>query len=212
MKVNEYPQLLDLLGNKLKEPLPNKEALAMIFPDIKSLPSQLPDDAKLSAVMLLLYQKTEEWHLLAIKRTEDGNAHSGQIGFPGGRYEPNDTDLLATALRETFEELGILQERVKPIGALSPVYISVSNFNVFPFIGFVDSVEQLRISEQEVQAIIQIPLSALLSPNAKVEAEVISPIQPNLKRKVNAYQLPDNSIIWGATALMIAELELLLRN
>lgn len=212
MKANQYPQLLEYLSVRLGQPLPSKEALAMMFPNIKSLPDTLPENVKMSAVMLLLFIKDEEWHLLAIRRTVDGNAHSGQISFPGGRYEPIDSNFLATALRETYEEIGIPPEKIKPIGALSPVYIVVSNFNVYPFIGFLDSSSQYIPSPREVEEIIEIPLSTLLAPNAKIQAEVETPVQPNFKRKVNAYQIENNNIIWGATAIMIAELEILLRQ
>jgi 8-oxo-dGTP pyrophosphatase MutT (NUDIX family) len=211
MKVADFPELITQLQEKLKEPLPSKEALDMIFPNRASTTNPPPDNTKLSAVMLLLYQKNDEWHILAIRRTENGNAHSGQIGFPGGRNEPNDENLLHTALRETYEEIGIKNNDITIVGDLSPVYIAVSNYNVFPYIGFIHSIQNFNISEQEVQEVLEIRLSDLLAPTAKIKTEVISPIEPKQKRIVNAYRLPNDSIIWGATAIMIAELELLIK-
>lgn len=212
MKIVEQPDLLSILNQKLQEPLPSKEALEMMFPRIKSMPEKLPSDAKMSAVMILLFHKNEEWHFLTIRRTEDGHAHSGQISFPGGRQEPSDKDLLETALRETFEEIGIEQNRIKPIGALSPVYIPVSNYQVFPYLGFVEELNEFTLSIDEVKEVIEIPLSIILAPQSKVLAEISTSLEPNFKIKVNAYKLPDETIIWGATAIIIAELELILKN
>ena len=212
MKADLFPNLTDYLSNRLKLPLPTKEALAMMFPNIKSLPDTIPENAKMSAVMVLLFIKNGDWHLLAIRRTTDGNVHSGQISFPGGRHEFGDVDFLATALRETYEEIGIAPEKIKTIGALSPVYIVVSNFNVYPFIGYLETPQEFTISTNEVEEVIEIPLADLLNPGAKIQTEVVTPIQPNFKRKVNAYQIANNTVIWGATAIMIAELELILRQ
>lgn len=212
MKLKSFPNLLELLSTQLKLPLPSKEAIKMMFPNIKALPESLPENVKMSAVMVLLYVKNNEWHLLTIRRTADGNAHSGQISFPGGRYENEDADYLATALRETYEEIGIEPEKITPLGALSPVYIVVSNYHVHPFIGYWDGTSEFNISQSEVQEVLEIPLSSLFSAQAKIVTEIETPIQPNFKRKVNAYQIEDNITIWGATAIIIAELELLLRQ
>lgn len=210
MNVIKHPDLLKHLEDRLKGPLPSKEALKMMFPNIKAMPETIPNTVRLSAVMILLFIKNNEWHLLAIRRTEDGHAHSGQIGFPGGRYEKEDADLQETALRETYEEIGIPPEKIKVIGAMSPVYVVVSNFNVFPFVGLIESPENLVLSVNEVQAVIEIKLEELFAPEAKVLTEVVSPAFPDIKRKVNSYVVQENVMIWGATAIMMAELELLL--
>jgi 8-oxo-dGTP pyrophosphatase MutT (NUDIX family) len=212
MKISDQPNLLSILKQKLQEPLPSKEALEMMFPRIKEMPESIPDDAKLSAVMILLFHKNEEWHFLTIRRAEDGHAHSGQIGFPGGRQEPGDTDLMETALRETFEEIGIKQQQINTIGSLSPVYIPVSNYQVFPYLGFVEEMNPYTLSIKEVKEVVEIPLSTILRAQSKVQAEISTNIEPHVQRTVNAYKLLDGTIIWGATAIMIAELELLLSN
>jgi 8-oxo-dGTP pyrophosphatase MutT (NUDIX family) len=204
--------LTGYLLDRLKKDLPAKEALAMMFPNIKAMPEHIPDTVRLSAVMLLLFVKNGEWYLLAIRRTEDGHAHSGQIGFPGGRYEEEDQNLQTTALRETFEEIGIPAESITVLGAMSPVYVVVSNFNVFPYVGFIEAPTDFNISPNEVQAVLEIRLSDLFSGAAKTQTEVVSPAFPEIRRKVNAYKVQDNVIIWGATAIMMAELELLLRE
>ncbi|GAA4456594.1 CoA pyrophosphatase [Rurimicrobium arvi] len=212
MNLMSFPHLPEVLEQSLKAPLPSKEALKMMFPNIKAMPDKLPPTVKESAVMALLFPEDGEWHLLAIRRTEDGHAHSGQIGFPGGRREPEDPDLLTTALRETFEEVGIESSRIRVAGQLSPVYVVVSNFNVSPFVGFIDDVDNLSLSASEVQSVLRIPLRELFAPESKTQTEVVSPAFPDIKRIVNAYRIAGNTIIWGATAIMIAELELVLRD
>ena len=210
MAATSSAELINNLVQKLKGPLPAKEALAMMFPHIKAMPQETPADAKPSAVMVLLFEKNEEWHILAIRRTEDGHAHSGQISFPGGKHEPEDQSMLQTALRETYEEIGIDATHINVLGALSPVYIVVSNFNVFPYVGYLQSTEAININPDEVHAILEIPLKELFHETAKIKTEVVSPAYPDIKRVVNAYQVQEGAIIWGATAIMLAELELIL--
>lgn len=212
MSATSSAALINNLVQKLKEPLPAKEALSMMFPHIKAMPEETPTDAKPSAVMVLLFEKNEEWHVLAIRRTEDGHAHSGQISFPGGKHELDDESMLHTALRETYEEIGIDATKINVLGALSPVYIVVSNFNVFPYVGHLQSTEAININPEEVHSILEIPLKELFHETAKIKTEVVSPAYPDIKRIVNAYQVQEGAIIWGATAIMLAELELVLNT
>ena len=136
MKLENFPHLVEHLRTKLLQELPTLAAFKQFSPDSDITP--VSKDARISAVMLLLYIKKGKWHLLAIRRTKDGGVHSGQIGFPGGRVELEDNNNEETALRETLEEVGIESESIEVLGALSPVMISVSNFRVFPFVGFVE--------------------------------------------------------------------------
>lgn len=180
----------------------------MIFPHASATRGGAAQKTRKSAVMLLLYTKEEAWHLLAIRRSADGGAHSAQVGLPGGRHEPSDDSLLATALRETYEEVGIAPNHILPIGALSPVYIAVSNFEVMPYVGYWHSQAPLVLSSYEVDEVIELPLAKLLAPGTKAAVSLRTPA--HLHRTVNAYCPSENVVIWGATALMIAELEILL--
>jgi hypothetical protein len=92
------------------------------------------------------------------------------------------------------------------------VYIPISNYQVFPYIGFVEEMNHYKLSIEEVKEVIEIPLSTILRAQSKVQAEISTNIEPPIKRTVNAYKLPDETIIWGATAIMIAELELILSS
>jgi 8-oxo-dGTP pyrophosphatase MutT (NUDIX family) len=179
---------------------------------VVSMPHIVPENARPSAVLCLLYPADDELQLLLMKRREDRTAHSGQVSFPGGRYEQEDADLQTTALREAHEEVGIAPAQVDVLGALTTLYIPVSNFNVHPFVGYVPSKPQFVISEAEVSYTIETPLGNLLHNDRKIITDVSSPIMPGLIRQVRAYQLEDGTIIWGATAMIISELEAIMKE
>ncbi len=176
------------------------------------MPVKVPDNARPSAVLCLLFPLNDELHILLMKRKEDKRAHSGQISFPGGSYETTDADLKATALREAQEEVGIMSADVDVLGALTPLYIPVSNFNVYPFVGYSHDRPAYNLSHSEVSYTIEVPLSNLLHAERKTITDVISPAVPDVIRKVKAYKLEDGTVIWGATAMIISELEVLLED
>ena len=171
------------------------------------MPRVVPANARPSAVLCLLYPMNGELHVLLMKRKEDKGAHSGQVSFPGGRYETTDADYRATALREAQEEVGIVSAEVEILGALTSLYIPVSNFNVYPYVGYAQSRPVYNLSQNEVSYTIEVPLSTLLHAERKIVTDVSSPAIPELIRKVRAYKLEDGTIIWGATAMIISELE-----
>lgn len=209
MKLENFPHLVEHIRAKLLQELPTLAAFKQFSPDSNITP--VSKDARISAVMLLLYIKKGTWHLLAIRRTKDGGVHSGQIGFPGGRVEPEDNNNEETALRETLEEVGIESENIEVLGALSPVMISVSNFRVYPFVGFVEKLLIKNINTREVAEVLEIPLEKLFAAEAMVDTEIeIS--NYGMTRNVKAYQTDENTIIWGASALMIKELELIIKG
>ena len=175
-------------------------------------PQQVPENARLSAVLCLLFPHNEELYVVLMKRREDKTAHSGQVSFPGGRHEKTDEDLKATALREANEEMGIISADVDLLGALTPLYIPVSNFQVYPFVGFYAGRPDYNLSHNEVSYSIEVPLNNLLHSDRKIVTDVISPAIPDVIRKVKAYQLEDGTIIWGATAMIISELEVVLNE
>ncbi len=174
---------------------------------VRPMPEVIPDNARDSAVLQLLFPLRNEPHLLFIRRTEDGRAHSGQISFPGGRYEPGDASFMITALREAEEEVGITAGEVEVLGALTPLYIPVSLFMVHPFVAWSENRPDYLPSEQEVSEILEIPLSHLFDKANKIMTEVKPASMPGLTLTVPAYSLPGGAFIWGATAMMLAELE-----
>lgn len=203
---------IEWLRQRLTEPLPGIMAQERMMGRVVSMPPQVPEHARLSAVLCLLYPENGQLQVLLMKRIEDLTAHSGQVSFPGGRYEPEDITMQGTAMREAKEEVGIDPEQIDVLGALTSLYIPVSNYNVFPFVGYIDKRPEYNLNRKEVSHIIEIPLSHLLDDNNKITANVSSPAMPGIIRKVRAYRLDDNMIIWGATAMIISELETLLKE
>ncbi|MBZ0097695.1 MAG: CoA pyrophosphatase, partial [Taibaiella sp.] len=119
----QYTDIIEQLKLRLMQPLPGPAAQNRMASRVRPLPSELPEDARQSAVLALLFPLEEELNLMLIKRVEDGKPHSGQISFPGGRRDPEDESLQVTALRETFEEVGIPSSSIEILGKLSQLYI-----------------------------------------------------------------------------------------
>lgn len=207
----KHQDLIDILSQRLQQPLPGIAAQNKMASRARTLPIDVPDDAKKSAVLSLLFPKEEQLNLLLIKRAEDGRPHSGQIAFPGGRYEEQDKDLLETALRETEEEVGIAPDNIQVLGALSNLYIPVSNSNVQPYVGFTTEPPVCIINKDEVQYTIEVPLNELFLPNRKTTKHITPSAFPDITIKAPAYDWDDDHLIWGATAMMIAELEEVLK-
>jgi 8-oxo-dGTP pyrophosphatase MutT (NUDIX family) len=154
-----------------------------------------------SAVLILLYPNDGFVGTILIKRTEDLSVHSGQISFPGGKMEPDDYSIVQTALREAEEEIGIPPDKVEIIGTLSPLYVSPSNFEISPVIGFIRKPERYKPNVTEVSAVIELPLKQIESHRTQVDLIV---------REYTLSQVPcfsvNGHIIWGATAMILQEL------
>jgi 8-oxo-dGTP pyrophosphatase MutT (NUDIX family) len=210
LKEFHYKQAIASLKRRLQHPLPGEGAHERMMARVKAMPFEIPANARPSAVLSLLFPKENELHLLLIKRTEDGHAHSGQISFPGGRQEPTDADLRATALREAQEEVGIMSSDVTVLAPLTHLYIPISNFLVYPFIAYAEKEPAYNLSHDEVARVIEVPVKDILSTERKTIATVTSPADKSFVRKVNAYQLIDGSVIWGATAMILSEIEVIL--
>ena len=204
--------IIERLRARLQGPLPGLPAQEKMTGRVLPMPAEVPAGARPSAVLFLLFGEDADLHLLLIQRTADGRAHSAQISAPGGRWEPADADLRTTALRETEEEVGVAPKAVDVLGALTPLYIPVSNFLVHPFVGYAQTLPPLSPNAFEVERTLKVPTAALFSQAAKIQTEVRPTSAPGLVLNVPAYRLEnDESVIWGATAMMLAELEAVMR-
>lgn len=157
-----------------------------------------------AGVMALFYPREQETYFLLIHRKTYEGVHSGQIGFPGGKMESQDKDLLATALRETFEEVGVRPQEIMVIRPLSTIYIPPSNFEVHPYIGLYQNELPFVVQEREVEALVEIPLVDLLEDNNLVAQILSTSYADNIE--VPAFLL-NGHIVWGATAMMLNEIK-----
>lgn len=139
--------------------------------------------------------------MVMIKRAVDETVHSGQIAFPGGKAEKEDTSLENTALRETFEEVGIQPQQIEIIGKLSDLYIPPSNFLVTPFVGIIQEDPHITLN-YEVERVLIIPISDLMNLANCVEKTISV---RSTQMRVPCYTL-DGEIVWGATSMILAEL------
>ncbi len=155
-----------------------------------------------AAVLLPLYERDGETHVLFTRRSELVEHHKGQISFPGGAYDHTDPDLRATAIRETFEEIGVAAGHVEIIGQLDEM-ITISNFLVRPFVGRVTQPGPYPFvhSEIEVAEILEVPLRHL-----RDEANVVGEPRSYQGREVMAYSYRwRHHLIWGATARILKQ-------
>lgn len=155
-----------------------------------------------SAVLLLLFPSGNALTTVFIKRNIYDGVHSGQIAFPGGRSEESDKDAVATALRETEEEIGIRAADVNILGLLSPLYIPPSNFNVQPVVGFINYEPTFKPDPAEVSGVITASLDHLLNPSTLQQKTIT--LGDGQSIKVPCYAL-ESEIIWGATSMILSE-------
>ncbi|MBA3829695.1 MAG: CoA pyrophosphatase [Taibaiella sp.] len=204
--------IIDTLKQRLKAPLPGLSAQERMAVRVVPMPAAIPANARDSAVLCLIYPVENKLCVLLMQRNTDKSAHSGQISFPGGRYETSDESLQATALRETYEEVGIPAIDIQVLGALTPLYIPVSNFMVHPFVAYANNRPAYTLNKNEVVQIIEIRVEELFHHSRKTLVDVTSPAVPDVLRQVKAYQLEDGTIIWGATAMILSELEVVMEE
>lgn len=174
----------------------------------------IPDPGKLEAlkaryasVMMIAVPVEGETRLVLMKRPSYPGVHSAQVSFPGGEREAHDADDLATALRETEEEIGVSPVHLDVLGPASPLYIPPSNFFVQPFLAVAEALPVLRPDPAEVADILLPPLNLFTDANEPEWQELTVMGAP---RKVPGFRW-ENEFIWGATAMMIAELRAILR-
>jgi len=154
-----------------------------------------------AAVLVPIFCKDGKYHLLFTKRSDRVPSHKGQVSFPGGARSEDDSSLLNTALRESWEEIGVKAEDVELLGELDDTPTTTSHFNISPFVALIPYPYEFSLSRYEIDEIFSTPVSALLHKANKKEEyytfgnEVF----------VNCSYEYEGKVIWGATARIVQQ-------
>lgn len=191
------------LRDRLAQPLPGGDAQFRFspLPTRKGWrPEMQPPEARRAAALLLLYPDRDRVRFALTVRRHDLPQHAGQVSLPGGRIDSGETPLDA-ALRESREEIGVPPESVRILGALSSLWVVVSNHLLFPFVGIADVRPEFRPAPNEVASILEVPLDDLRNPAnlgwSRHAREGIVVDYPHFV--FEGYQT------WGATAMVLGE-------
>jgi 8-oxo-dGTP pyrophosphatase MutT (NUDIX family) len=189
------PDLINLFGT-----FTNKNVFYK--PSKRYLPKE-NDSVRLASVGIVLYENNSKMNSLLTLRSDYNGHHSGQVSFPGGKYEENDKDLIFTARRECFEEIGIRHSTGKYLGKLENLYIPVSGFLIEPHLFFHDSLPQLNKDEREVAAIIPFELNELINPFNKTFRDIH--YKERIIKNTPVFEISGHQV-WGATAILLEDL------
>jgi 8-oxo-dGTP pyrophosphatase MutT (NUDIX family) len=159
-----------------------------------------PAGFKIAAVLLPLVQKDRRWHVILTKRTDTVEHHKGEISFPGGHKDDEDHDLVHTALRETFEEIGVPPEKIRILGRLDDIP-TITGFRVRPFVGAVEWPLEIQTEPHEIAQVLILPIADFLDP-ARFERREIS--HGGRPYPVYFFRF-DGFTVWGATAKMLKQ-------
>jgi len=181
----------------------------MFIDDLKSVLStpinlEIKSDAsyRLASVLVVIYGQSPK--IIMTEKPKSMKFHAGEISFPGGKFDANDSDLLETALRETSEEIGLQVSQDQVIGQLTPVMTLNSGFLILPFVCLLNDIPVL-MANSEVENILHIPLNSFLKTVAKDTDS-----SHNLIDEMYTFEY-QNQIVWGASARILKEIENSLR-
>lgn len=211
MNFNDFLESISKIKNI---PLPGEQSQFKMAPPSRqklvSKQSLVVKNAKKAGVLALFYpdraQKTK--FVLILRKTYKG-VHSAQVAFPGGKLEDQDTTLQDTAVRETYEEVGVPINHIEVLQTLTHVYIPPSNFYVQPFVGITKNTPKFIKQDDEVEALIEVDLKYFLDDNRVTTHAVKTSYSVDIKTP--AFKL-NNHVVWGATAMMLSEIKDLLKQ
>lgn len=177
-----------------------EEFIAQVRTALATVPNSDQQDPQFrpAAVLLPLYWHNERWNLLYTKRTDSVATHSGQVSFPGGAVDSTDDSSQSAVLREVFEEVGIQMQDVEILGSMQNM-MTISYFNVTPYVGRIPWPYDLKLNPDEVAKTFGVPLKWLASPqNLKTEQRHVAILNKSVP--VHFFSPHNNEVIWGATA------------
>ena len=202
MLASEFANIKTLLREAIESKLPGQTAHRLMLPHSLEL-NLNPDPGAIiqSSILILLFPDDGKIKTCLIRRPSTMRHHGGQIAFPGGRHEPLDKDLIHTALRESNEEIGTESNLIEILGALTPLYVQVSNFMINPFLGWSEILPDFKIDNSEVDELFIIPVEKFLLNTTNQMREVNTILGPF---NVPGFYI-NELFIWGATAMIISE-------
>ena len=210
MKLSNFdPQVL---AKALKGNLPGVEAQLSLSHPARTLSAPQGVTPREAGVLVLLYEEEESLKFPLIVRTSHNpnDRHGGQVSLPGGKRESTDSSLIDTALREAEEEIGVDKSAVHVLGQLSTLYIPVSNFNVFPTVGYIEKKPDWVPQTSEVDRVLEALYGDLIQESA------VKYTERNVGKGVKLNNVPyfelAGEVVWGATAMILSELRQLLRQ
>lgn len=154
-----------------------------------------------AAVLVPIFFKGGKYHLLFTKRSDRVPSHKGQVSFPGGAHSEADSSLLKTALRESWEEVGLKAEDAEILGELDDISTTTSHFNISPFVAFIPYPYKFTLSHDEIDEIFDVPISALSHRDDwKLESYVF-----DNQVYINYTYKYEGRVIWGATARIVQQ-------
>ena len=168
----------------------------------------LNSNLKPAAVLIPLFYKKSELHILFIKRSNSVVYHKGQISFPGGQIQKTDANLQDTALRESWEEIGLSPQDAEIIGELDDTRTRTTRFLISPFIASIPYPYKFKINPQEISGIMEVPVTSLMDRSSYKRRRVIDEGESILTFTYDY----NGEIIWGATARILKQLLELLKN
>ena len=199
------------IEERLKKPLPG----AIAHEPLRARPigNVIPNfihtnPPKPGSVLILLYEQNGIVQFPLIKRNDYLGAHSGQVSFPGGKAEEGES-MVEAAIREAEEEIGISSSKIKICGRLSDFFVIPSNFMVTPIIAHYKGVPEFVPDPHEVNRILKADLRMVLQDDAIFEEEILA---ASRYRMYAPHFKIDGEIVWGATAMMLNELRLIMKE
>jgi 8-oxo-dGTP pyrophosphatase MutT (NUDIX family) len=200
----DFTQFTEKLNIRLQQPLPSWQAHNTMASESR-LKLKMPNPnerTRESAVLILFYPKNGKIYMPLILRPQYDGVHGGQMAFPGGRAEKEDENLIRTAMREAQEEIGVRLTDIKVLGKLTKLFIPPSNFHVQPVVGFMTRKPDFYPDAREVDKVIEVSLDEMADPTI-IGRKVLNVRGVEVDAPYYAIQ---EHTVWGATAMMIAEL------
>jgi 8-oxo-dGTP pyrophosphatase MutT (NUDIX family) len=197
-----YEQLIQHITQLLKSDLPGESAHRKMLPPGRRLKINLNEvgQVKYSSVLLLLFPDNGKIYTCLTRRNPNMKNHPGQVSFPGGKIEEGESPKL-TAMREAQEEVGVSPLDIRILGMLSELYIPVSGYSIFPYVGWIDQKPCFVLNTDEAEKLILFPLEDFIQ-NEEIAFTEMKTFTGQLT--VPYYPFEDE-IIWGATAMILSE-------